>query len=329
MARWWANRTTSTAWETELRSIRKSFPTLPNQPTFGSARVDPGKPYHHRMVYRLSIAGPAAPIAPESLHMTDTPQRQAPLARLVRQSRQYRHDRALSRALPEFRPQPARSCSRASRSSASPRPARDLSPCNRHHLVLAERVREGIREAGRHRVRVPGPPDPGDRQAPDRRPRPQPRLSRPGRGALRLSARRRGADHRLRQDHARLPDGGGDGEHPGDRACRSGRCSTAGTRASAPARARSSGRRASCSRRARSTAEGFIELVASSAPSTGYCNTMGTATTMNSLAEALGMSLPGSAAIPAPYRDRQEMRLSHRQAHRRDGAGGPASPPTS
>ena len=52
---------------------------------------------------------------------------------------------------------------------------------------------------------------------------------------------------------------------------------------------------------------GFIDLVASSAPSTGYCNTMGTATTMNSLAEALGMQLPGSAAIPAPYRDRQEM----------------------
>ncbi|HEX8301381.1 IlvD/Edd family dehydratase [Sphingomonas sp.] len=52
--------------------------------------------------------------------------------------------------------------------------------------------------------------------------------------------------------------------------------------------------------------KGFIELVASSAPSTGWCNTMGTATTMNSLCEALGMSLPGSAAIPAPYRDRQE-----------------------
>ena len=52
--------------------------------------------------------------------------------------------------------------------------------------------------------------------------------------------------------------------------------------------------------------KGFIELVASSAPSTGWCNTMGTATTMNSLTEALGMSLPGSAAIPAPYRDRQE-----------------------
>src|ERR1700761_7010513 len=53
--------------------------------------------------------------------------------------------------------------------------------------------------------------------------------------------------------------------------------------------------------------DGFVRLVASSAPSTGYCNTMGTATTMNSLTEALGMSLPGSAAIPAPYRDRQEV----------------------
>jgi dihydroxy-acid dehydratase len=53
--------------------------------------------------------------------------------------------------------------------------------------------------------------------------------------------------------------------------------------------------------------KGFVDLVASSAPSTGYCNTMGTASTMNSLAEALGMQLPGSAAIPAPYRDRQEM----------------------
>jgi dihydroxy-acid dehydratase len=51
----------------------------------------------------------------------------------------------------------------------------------------------------------------------------------------------------------------------------------------------------------------FMELAASSAPSTGYCNTMGTATTMNSLAEALGMQLPGSAAIPAPYRERGQM----------------------
>ena len=51
----------------------------------------------------------------------------------------------------------------------------------------------------------------------------------------------------------------------------------------------------------------FTALIASSAPSAGHCNTMGTALTMNSLAEALGMSLPGCAAIPAPHRDRQEM----------------------
>ena len=53
--------------------------------------------------------------------------------------------------------------------------------------------------------------------------------------------------------------------------------------------------------------EGFIEMVASSAKSDGHCNTMGTATTMNSLAEALGMSLPGCAAIPAPYKERGQI----------------------
>ena len=53
--------------------------------------------------------------------------------------------------------------------------------------------------------------------------------------------------------------------------------------------------------------EGFVELVATSAPSAGFCNTMGTATSMNSLAEALGMTLPGNAAIPAPYRERGQM----------------------
>ena len=52
---------------------------------------------------------------------------------------------------------------------------------------------------------------------------------------------------------------------------------------------------------------GFIDLVASASPSPGYCNTMGTATTMNSLAEALGMSLPGSAAIPAPHKERAQV----------------------
>ncbi len=51
----------------------------------------------------------------------------------------------------------------------------------------------------------------------------------------------------------------------------------------------------------------FIDIVANSAPSVGHCNTMGTASTMNSLSEALGMCLPGSAAIPAPYRERGQM----------------------
>jgi dihydroxy-acid dehydratase len=51
----------------------------------------------------------------------------------------------------------------------------------------------------------------------------------------------------------------------------------------------------------------FIEIVASTAPSAGHCNTMGTASSMNAMAEALGMSLPGCAAIPAPYRERGQM----------------------
>jgi dihydroxy-acid dehydratase len=50
----------------------------------------------------------------------------------------------------------------------------------------------------------------------------------------------------------------------------------------------------------------FIEKVAAASPSTGVCNTMGTAMTMASLAETLGMTMPGAAAIPAPHRDRQE-----------------------
>jgi dihydroxy-acid dehydratase len=51
----------------------------------------------------------------------------------------------------------------------------------------------------------------------------------------------------------------------------------------------------------------FLDIVAASAPSIGHCNTMGTASTMNALAEALGMSLPGCAAIPAPYRERGQI----------------------
>ncbi len=51
----------------------------------------------------------------------------------------------------------------------------------------------------------------------------------------------------------------------------------------------------------------FMEIVTASAPSAGHCNTMGTASSMNAMAEALGMSLPGCAAIPAPYRERGQM----------------------
>jgi dihydroxy-acid dehydratase len=51
----------------------------------------------------------------------------------------------------------------------------------------------------------------------------------------------------------------------------------------------------------------FIDMVAASAPSVGHCNTMGTASSMNAMAEALGMSLPGCAAIPGPYRERAQI----------------------
>ena len=123
--------------------------------------------------------------------------------------------------------------------------------------------------------------------------RPQPRLSRAGRGALRLSARRRGADHRLRQDHAGLL--------------------MAAATVNIPAIALSVGPMLNGWHKGERTGSGtivwkarellaageidydeFMDIVASSAPSVGYCNTMGTATTMNSLAEALGMQLPGS-----------------------------------
>ncbi|MBL8673844.1 MAG: dihydroxy-acid dehydratase family protein, partial [Rhodospirillales bacterium] len=53
--------------------------------------------------------------------------------------------------------------------------------------------------------------------------------------------------------------------------------------------------------------EQFVEMVATAAPSVGHCNTMGTALSMNSMAEALGMSLPGCASIPGPYRERGQM----------------------
>ena len=146
-------------------------------------------------------------------------QRALALAIVVRQSRQSGHDRALSRALPQLRPDPRRAHLR----QADHRHRADrlrLEPVQPPSPRARQSRARGHPRRRRHRLRISGPSHPGDRQAADRGARPQPRLSRPGRGALRLSARRRGADHRLRQDHARLPDGGGDGQHAGDRALR-------------------------------------------------------------------------------------------------------------
>jgi dihydroxy-acid dehydratase len=181
----------------------------------------------------------------------------------------------------------------------------DLSPCNRHHLVLAERVREGIREAGGIALEFPVHPI-------------QETGKRPTAGLDRNLAYL-GLVELL---YGYPLDGvvlmtGCDKTTPA--------CLMAAATVNIPAIALSVGPMLNGWHRGERTGsgtivwkaremlaageiddEGFIKLVSSSAPSTGYCNTMGTATTLNSLAEALGMMLPGTAAIPAPYRDRQE-----------------------
>src|SRR5512142_3277286 len=181
----------------------------------------------------------------------------------------------------------------------------DLSPCNRHHIVLAERVREGIREAGGIALEIPVHPI-------------QETGKRPTAGLDRNLAYL-GLVEVL---YGYPLDGvvltiGCDKTTPA--------CLMAAATVDIPAIALSVGPMLNGWFKGKRTGSGtivwharemlakgeiddeqFIKLVASSAPSTGYCNTMGTATTMNSLTEALGMSLPGSAAIPAPYRDRQE-----------------------
>jgi dihydroxy-acid dehydratase len=181
----------------------------------------------------------------------------------------------------------------------------DLSPCNRHHLVLAERVREGIREAGGIALEFPVHPI-------------QETGKRPTAGLDRNLAYLG-----LVEVLFGYPlDGvvltiGCDKTTPA--------CLMAAATVNIPAIALSVGPMLNGWHNGQRTgsgtivwharellaagkidSQGFIKLVASSAPSTGYCNTMGTATTMNSLTEVLGMSLPGSAAIPAPLRDRQE-----------------------
>lgn len=182
----------------------------------------------------------------------------------------------------------------------------DLSPCNRHHLELAKRVREGIREAGGIAIEFPVHPI-------------QETGKRPTAGLDRNLAYL-GLVEVL---YGYPLDGvvltiGCDKTTPA--------CLMAAATVNIPAIALSVGPMLNGWFRGERTGSGtivwkarellakgeidyagFVKLVASSAPSTGFCNTMGTATTMNSLAEALGMQLPGSAAIPAPYRDRQEM----------------------
>ena len=182
----------------------------------------------------------------------------------------------------------------------------DLSPCNRHHLVLAERVRDGIREAGGIPLEFPVHPiqETGKRPtaALDRN------LSYLGLVEVLFGYPLDGVVLMI----------GCDKTTPA--------CLMAAATVNIPAIALSVGPMLNGWHKGERTGSGtivwkarqmlaageideagFVALVASSAPSTGYCNTMGTATTMNALAEALGMQLPGSAAIPAPYRDRQEI----------------------
>lgn len=179
----------------------------------------------------------------------------------------------------------------------------DLSPCNRHHLELAKRVREGIRDAGGIAFEFPVHPI----QETGRRPT----------ATLDRNLAYLGLVELL---HGYPLDGvvltiGCDKTTPA--------CLMAAATVNIPAIALSVGPMLNGWHKGERTGsgtivwkarqmlaagdidyEGFMDLVASSAPSVGYCNTMGTATTMNSLAEALGMQLPGAAAIPAPYRER-------------------------
>jgi dihydroxy-acid dehydratase len=182
----------------------------------------------------------------------------------------------------------------------------DLSPCNRHHLELAKRVREGIREAGGIAIEFPVHPI----QETGKRP-----TAALDRNLAYLSLVEVLFGYPL--DGVVLAIGC-DKTTPA--------CLMAAATVNIPAIALSVGPMLNGWYKGERTGSGtivwkarellakgeidyagFVKLVASSAPSTGFCNTMGTATTMNSLAEALGMQLPGSAAIPAPYRDRQEM----------------------
>jgi len=182
----------------------------------------------------------------------------------------------------------------------------DLAPCNRHHLVLAERVRAGIIAAGGVPMEFPVHPI----QETGKRP-----TAGLDRNLAYLSLVETLYGYPL---DAVVLTIGCDKTTPA--------CLMAAATVDMPAIALSVGPMLNGWHEGRRTGsgtiiwkarqmlaageidyDGFLELVASSAPSVGYCNTMGTATTMNSLTEVLGMSLPGSAAIPAPYRERAQV----------------------
>lgn len=182
----------------------------------------------------------------------------------------------------------------------------DLVPCNRHHIALAARVREGIRDAGGIAFEFPVHP----LQETGKRPT----------AALDRNLAYLGLVEVL---YGYPLDGvvlttGCDKTTPA--------CLCAAATVDLPAIVLSGGpmlngyydgRRAGSgtviweSRRLLASGSigyaEFMDRVASSAPSVGHCNTMGTASSMNSIAEALGMTLPGCAMIPAPYRERAQM----------------------
>ena len=182
----------------------------------------------------------------------------------------------------------------------------DISPCNRHHIVLAERVREGVRDAGGVVIEFPIHP------IQETCKRPTAALDRnlqylslvemlygyPIDGVVLTTGCDKTTPAQIMAaatvDIPAIALNSGpmlNGWHKGER--------TGSGTIVWKARQMLAGGEIDY--------KGFLELVASSAPSTGHCNTMGTASTMNALAEAMGMTLPGAAAIPAPYRDRQEM----------------------
>ena len=181
----------------------------------------------------------------------------------------------------------------------------DLSPCNRHHLELAKRVREGIREAGGIAFEFPVHPI----QETGKRPS----------ATLDRNLCYLGLVELL---YGYFIDGvvlttGCDKTTPAQL--------MAAATVDIPAIVLSGGPMLNGWFRGKRTGSGtivwearkllaagevnheeYIDIIASSAPSAGHCNTMGTASTMNALAEAIGMSLPGAAAIPAPHRERAE-----------------------